>query len=1092
MNKKITIALLILIACSTARQSFSQLQRIKTKQDQYRAVHWGLDEGLSHDWVSSMIQDVNGFLWIASQFGLNRFDGDHFKKYFADKTKKNKTIAGHNINGLIEDSLHNIWIGTNKGISCYDIRADTFRNISSGNPLQSNIPFWATKDEVFCWDFPGPQLVAFNIHSFEKRILATIAATDTVGFGISAQYAIYDPGSNSVWMEKSYVGPPGQGGLLQLSLANGKRKEFNWPCYRKIPNHPHFSEGMRYDRKRNSIWISSPDGLMEFTLTDKEFHHVDALNEFMNLKNFGAWAGIDIDRRGRVWMGTEPKGIIVYDPVDNSISLPFANDSLQQKNVSDLLLTIYCAKDGMVWLGHFGQKGIYQIAPFSPAVKRYFVNENKVLNLTVWLQVKKLDLSNWQDSVSLSVDNCITGDKGTIWMAAHDGVIIFNPRTGLFDLLRTKDLSGFKGHHSDLNPIKVDTISNKAWIMGDEFFEMDIASRKCIPIMYRDSNGNLTHLLSLLAPNMENFSAKSYKNGCIISATFPGLHQEILILTANDPIARKILSFSGQPINLSSVSTNDDNLIFLKRPDSATNLTYVHHNGAWIRTPTPLDSVQWSGIFYNKADQTYWIIAETQLMHYDKDLRIIHTYSNENGMPGVIIHGLIPDNKGNIWFNTDRSIFQLNTKSGTITLLTEKDGFSPHYFYDFSGARDGNGDIFISGRGFTAGVDRISPDKYVFSPSSVYLESLKINRQTFPVSAGINYINKLSLKYSENNINIETGVLDYYSKGNGHIRYKLETEGKKADWQYAPAYSSVRYQELQPGNYILQMQASNAANEFSGPVKKLLFQINPPFWNTWWFRAIAAIFVLGTFYLIVRYRTRQRFRTQLERSEKDRQVAELQQQKTEMEMQALRAQMNPHFIFNSLNSINRFILQNNRNQASEYLTKFSKLVRMILQNSQASLISLESELESLNLYLDLEAVRFDHKFEYKISYPNDLDIEVLKVPPLIIQPYTENAIWHGLMHKEDKGQLDINVTEANDHLYIKITDNGIGRKKAGEIASKSATKHKSMGLRITSDRIAMLEKAKGGESLVKVIDLENEDGSSAGTEVIIMMPAIYE
>jgi LytS/YehU family sensor histidine kinase len=156
------------------------------------------------------------------------------------------------------------------------------------------------------------------------------------------------------------------------------------------------------------------------------------------------------------------------------------------------------------------------------------------------------------------------------------------------------------------------------------------------------------------------------------------------------------------------------------------------------------------------------------------------------------------------------------------------------------------------------------------------------------------------------------------------------------------------------------------------------------------------------------------------------------------------------------------------------------------------LIPLESELESLNLYLDLEAVRFDHKFDYKISYPKDLDIEVLKVPPLIIQPYTENAIWHGLMHKEEKGQLDIEVTEEDDHLYFKISDNGIGRKKAAELASKSATKHKSMGLRITKDRIAMLEKTNGKESPVKIIDLENEDGSAAGTEVIIKMPVIYE
>src|SRR5206468_3218750 len=132
---------------------------------------------------------------------------------------------------------------------------------------------------------------------FAKRILARIATTDTVGFGVSNQYAIYDVGSNSIWMEKGFRDVPGKG-LLQLSLADGKRKEFTWPCYRNIPNHTHVSEGMRYDRKRNSIWISSPDGLMEFTLTNKKFHHIDALNEFVRLKDFHQWTGIDIDPEG--------------------------------------------------------------------------------------------------------------------------------------------------------------------------------------------------------------------------------------------------------------------------------------------------------------------------------------------------------------------------------------------------------------------------------------------------------------------------------------------------------------------------------------------------------------------------------------------------------------------------------------------------------------------------------------------------------------------------------------------------------------------------------------------------------------------------
>ena len=209
-------------------------------------------------------------------------------------------------------------------------------------------------------------------------------------------------------------------------------------------------------------------------------------------------------------------------------------------------------------------------------------------------------------------------------------------------------------------------------------------------------------------------------------------------------------------------------------------------------------------------------------------------------------------------------------------------------------------------------------------------------------------------------------------------------------------------------------------------------------------------------------------------------------------MQALRAQMNPHFIFNSLNSINRFILQNNKAQASEYLTKFSKLVRMILQNSQASLISLEAELEALDLYLEMEALRFNYHFDYKITTSKDLDIEVLQVPPLILQPYVENAIWHGLMHKEEKGHLNIEVLEKDDQLYFSIEDNGVGRQKSKELASKTATKHKSMGLRITANRIAILQKNGSTESPVTIRDLVDSNGVAAGTEVIIKMPLLYD
>ncbi len=230
----------------------------------------------------------------------------------------------------------------------------------------------------------------------------------------------------------------------------------------------------------------------------------------------------------------------------------------------------------------------------------------------------------------------------------------------------------------------------------------------------------------------------------------------------------------------------------------------------------------------------------------------------------------------------------------------------------------------------------------------------------------------------------------------------------------------------------------------------------------------------------------------LQKLESERAKIELQQQATDLEMQALRAQMNPHFIFNSLNSINRFILQNNKTQASEYLTKFSRLIRLILQNSQSSLIPLESELEALQLYLELEAVRFNHHFEFKIVMEDDLDVSVLKVPPLIIQPYAENAIWHGLMHKEEKGHLQIELYEEKDMLCCKIADDGVGRKKAAELKSKSASTHKSMGMQITANRIAMLQKENLSATQIKITDLILPDGTAGGTEVLLKIPVYYD
>jgi putative methionine-R-sulfoxide reductase with GAF domain len=232
-----------------------------------------------------------------------------------------------------------------------------------------------------------------------------------------------------------------------------------------------------------------------------------------------------------------------------------------------------------------------------------------------------------------------------------------------------------------------------------------------------------------------------------------------------------------------------------------------------------------------------------------------------------------------------------------------------------------------------------------------------------------------------------------------------------------------------------------------------------------------------------------RARAQEEKEQTREMLLDTQQRMAEAEMQALRAQMNPHFIFNCLNSINRYIVKSDQATASLYLTRFAKLIRLILDNSNSKNVILANELEALKLYIEMEALRFDKKFEYGIYISPDVAADSIEVPPLIIQPYVENAIWHGLLHKEVAGRLAISVSMASPGmLQCVIEDNGIGRTLAKELRSKSATTRKSLGIKLTEDRLSLVNKHTTMNASVNIEDVTSADGQAGGTKVIIRIP----
>jgi sensor histidine kinase YesM len=225
-------------------------------------------------------------------------------------------------------------------------------------------------------------------------------------------------------------------------------------------------------------------------------------------------------------------------------------------------------------------------------------------------------------------------------------------------------------------------------------------------------------------------------------------------------------------------------------------------------------------------------------------------------------------------------------------------------------------------------------------------------------------------------------------------------------------------------------------------------------------------------------------------AQKIKQVATAFEHKiAETEMTALRAQMNPHFIFNCLNSIKLYTLENDSQTASEYLTKFSQLIRLVLENSRTEKVTLQKELETLKLYIELEAMRFKDKVQYKINVVPHIDQQYIEIPPLLLQPYVENAIWHGLMHKPEGGNITIDIAQPEEYLlHIEISDDGVGREMAKEHKSKSATRQKSFGLKMTSERLDAINHIYQTKTEVKIVDLVDTKGNAAGTKVIIEIP----
>ncbi|MBL0330951.1 MAG: histidine kinase [Bacteroidetes bacterium] len=453
-------------------------------------------------------------------------------------------------------------------------------------------------------------------------------------------------------------------------------------------------------------------------------------------------------------------------------------------------------------------------------------------------------------------------------------------------------------------------------------------------------------------------------------------------------------------------------------------------------------------------------------------------FSEKDGMSSDLVYSLtFGKSENEIWIGTNQGINKLDiarykaTKEKNIIPFGKQEGFSGVECNGNGTFVDRDGAIWF---GTVNGVIKYDPNEYIPNP---FESKISITKYRLFYKDTL-FTNNMHLHYDDNSITFNfSGIcLTNPSK----VKYSHILEGFETNWSPPSKDRFTNYSNLPPGTYTFKVISSNNEGVWNTVPATFTFTIDRPFWKTWIFIIASTSFFIIALILSIRLRIK---RIKL----REKRKTELNKKIANIESQALRAQMNPHFIFNTLSSIQHYISNNDTDAALKYLSKFAKLMRRIMDNSKQQMISVAEEINALELYLELETMRFDKKFIHTITVDKEIDLTYDRIPSMLIQPYVENAIIHGLLPMQGNGKILISLEKQNDTILCTIEDNGIGREKSKEFKKNRVQQHKSMGMSITQERLDILNSSLNSNINAEIVDLF-ENGKAAGTKVRLIIP----
>ncbi|HYE54107.1 MAG TPA: two-component regulator propeller domain-containing protein, partial [Chitinophagaceae bacterium] len=968
--------------------------------------------GLSYNLVYCLLQDREGYTWVGTFNGLNRFDGSRFISFKSDPDDQH-TLSNNIIHKMCEDTAGNIWIATGSGICRYNKQQNSFTRFFAEQ---------GSKD-------------------FSRRNIFINILADSSG---------------NIWCTSAQ-------NLYKLDAATGSFTAFSFADQHQ--GSTIFRHTLHRDPHRNWLWIGTDKGIQVFDIDKKLFYnHRNNPFNIAVLNDHSIFPMIFDRKKQLVFADNTARELVVYHP---AAGIKQVHRQVMQNRSSRADVTLTCIaadRTNNYWISHQANELHY----YNEATKKWSgFGHDKT------------------DPASINSDyfNDVLEDKeGRLYFGCLNGLAVMDPVNKPLQVLHPlRSLSGNKRQDYEITCL-LNGSRGQVYVgtNGGGLVQADVAHERYRSIRMPGTGESVNNIMSLAQRGRqlwvgtgEGLYVMDTATGVIARPALPSFLQNAFIrFVHHDKSDQTWISINRKGIlqydhSRQSYTLHNPDSIFIGPgyyttgraciEDADGNIwvgsysgklyKYERASGRWHNIVA--DTTQHKRIFqrtitamHSDGKGRIWMSTDGGgVIVYDPSDKSFRSWMEKDGLLMNVCIDIFGDARGNIWVNSYEGVNILDPVSGNINHPDLDYGFQENNFFSRGHCILPDGDILLANMG---NLVRVDPAAIVtpVAKADIKITGITIAGNYHPVYKGNIPV---ELSYRDNIFSIDYSSMQAAFHRNVEYSYRLR--GFSDEWMNAGFNNTASFTGLQGGDYSFEVRARLPSGEWSAAAVLPVY-IRPPFWQTWWFRLLMVVVAAGAIAAVIKLRERRIIREQ-------RMQSEFREHTMALEMKVLRSQMNPHFIFNSLNSIRLFVLQNKNEDAEKYLVQFSRLMRLILDNSRHEWVSLQSELQLLRLYLELEQLRFDHKFDFHLDIDEELDAEQVFIPPMTLQPYVENAILHGLRHKHGRGNIWIRAYRQQQSLQCVVEDDGVGRARSQQLKQPGAT-HKSMGTRVTEERLQLL------------------------------------